>query len=91
VARWGLFDFAVSGESRFLGRIITRNAAAPGDYHLTHEIWIYEKTRAGFWLGMVFAFLAAISPPHRAGLGRLDATRATVMKKYSFAICFGLC
>lgn len=30
------------------------------DYHFSHEMSAYEATRAQFWLGMAFAFVAAI-------------------------------
>jgi hypothetical protein len=59
---WPAGSFLVSrlAENRVFGTVYYPYMQRPSDYHFSHEIWVYEKTRGQFWLGMAFAFLAAI-------------------------------
>jgi hypothetical protein len=59
---WPAGSFLVShlAENRFFGTDYYPYMQRPSDYHFDHELWAYEKTRADFWLGMTFAFGAAI-------------------------------
>jgi hypothetical protein len=62
LVQWPLGNFLVSplAENRFFGTDYYPYMQRPSEYHYSHEFSIYEKTRAEFWLGMAFAFLAVI-------------------------------
>jgi hypothetical protein len=59
---WPMGSFLISrlAENRVFGTDYYPYMQRPSDYHFNHEFWIYEQTRAGFWLGMASAFVAAI-------------------------------
>jgi hypothetical protein len=59
---WPMGSFLISrlAENRVFGTDYYPYMQRPSDYHFNHEFWIYEQTRAGFWFGMVSAFVAAI-------------------------------
>ena len=59
---WPAGSFLVSplAENRIFGTDYYSYMLRPSDYHYNHEFYVWEKTRAEFWLGMVFAFVAAI-------------------------------
>jgi hypothetical protein len=59
---WPTGSFLVSrlAENRVFGTDYYPYMQRPSDYHFDHEFYSYEKTRAGFWFGMAFAFVAAI-------------------------------
>jgi hypothetical protein len=59
---WPMGSFLISrlAENRVFGTDYYPYMQRPSDYHFNHEFWIYERTRAGFWFGMVSAFVAAI-------------------------------
>jgi hypothetical protein len=59
---WPMGSFLVSrlAENRVFGTGYYPYMQRPSDYHYAHEFWVYEKTRAEFWFGMAFAFVAAI-------------------------------
>jgi hypothetical protein len=60
--QWPAGSFLVSplAENRIFGTDYYSYMMRPSDYHYAHEFFAWEKTRADFWLGMVFAFVAAI-------------------------------
>jgi hypothetical protein len=60
--QWPAGSFLVSplAENRIFGTDYYSYMMRPSDYHYAHEFSAWEKTRADFWLGMVFAFVAAI-------------------------------
>ena len=59
---WPMGRFLISrlAENRVFGTDYYPYMQRPSDYHYSHEFWVYEKTRAQFWFGMAFAFVAAI-------------------------------
>ncbi len=59
---WPVGSFLISplAQNRLFGTDYYPYMQRPSDYHFNHEFWVYEKTRADFWLGMGFAFVAAI-------------------------------
>jgi hypothetical protein len=59
---WPMGSFLISrlAENRVFGTDYYPYMQRPSDYHFNHEFWIYEQTRAGFWVGMASAFVAAI-------------------------------
>jgi hypothetical protein len=59
---WPVGSFLVSplAENRIFGTDYYPYMQRPSDYHFNHEFEAWEKTRAEFWLGMAFAFVAAI-------------------------------
>jgi hypothetical protein len=60
--QWPMGSFLVSplAENRIFGTDHYAYMMRPSDYHYAHEFDFYEKTRGEFWLGMLFAFGAAI-------------------------------
>jgi hypothetical protein len=59
---WPTGSFLVSrlAENRVFGTEYYPYMERASDYHFSHEMFAYETTRAQFWLGMAFAFVAAI-------------------------------
>jgi hypothetical protein len=59
---WPMGSFLISrlAENRVFGTDYYPYMQRPSDYHFNHEFWIYEQTRAGFWVGIASAFVAAI-------------------------------
>jgi hypothetical protein len=59
---WPVGSFLISplAQNRLFGTDYYPYMQRPSDYHFSHEFWVYEKTRGDFWLGMAFAFAAAI-------------------------------
>jgi len=74
--QWPMGSFLISplAENRIFGTKYYPYMQRPSDYHYAHEFWIWEKTRSAFWLGMLFAFAAAILTT-RAGLAWGDWMR----------------
>ena len=60
--QWPLGNFLVSplAENRIFGTNYYPYMQRPSDYHYNHEFYAWEKTRMQFWLGMAFAFAAAV-------------------------------
>jgi hypothetical protein len=60
--QWPTGSFLVSrlAENRIFGTDYYPYMQRPSDYHYNHEFFAWEKTRGEFWLGIVFAFAAAI-------------------------------
>ena len=73
---WPAASFLVSrlAENRIFGTDYYPYMQRPSDYHYSHEFYAWEKTRIDFWLGIVFAFVAAILST-RAGLSWGDWMR----------------
>jgi hypothetical protein len=59
---WPTGSFLVSqlAENRVFGTDYYPYMERASDYHFSHEMFAYETTRTQFWLGMAFAFVAAI-------------------------------
>jgi hypothetical protein len=74
--QWPAGSFLVSplAENRIFGTDYYPYMQRASDYHYNHEFYAWEKTRAQFWLGMLFAFVAAILTT-RAGLAWGDWMR----------------
>jgi hypothetical protein len=60
--QWPVGSFLVSplAENRIFGTDYYPYMQRASDYHFNHEFFAWEKTRGQFWLGMLFAFVAAI-------------------------------
>jgi hypothetical protein len=60
--QWPAGSFLVSplAENRIFGTDYYPYMQRASDYHYNHEFYAWEKTSAQFWLGMAFAFVAAI-------------------------------
>ena len=60
--QWPTGSFLVSplAENRVFGTDYYPYMQRPSDYHYNHEFFAWEKTRTEFWLGIAFAFVAAI-------------------------------
>jgi hypothetical protein len=60
--QWPVGSFLVSplAENRIFGTDYYPYMQRASDYHFNHEFYVWEKTRGQFWLGMLFAFIAAI-------------------------------
>jgi hypothetical protein len=60
--QWPVGSFLVSpfAENRIFGTDYYPYMQRASDYHYNHQFYAWEKTRAQFWLGMAFAFVAAI-------------------------------
>jgi hypothetical protein len=73
---WPAGSFLVShlAENRIFGTDYYPYMQRPSDYHYNHEFFLWEKTRAQFWLSLLSAFVAAIVTT-RAGLAWGDWMR----------------
>jgi hypothetical protein len=60
--QWPVGSFLVSSlaENRVFGTDYYPYMQRPSDYHFSHEMFAYEKTRVDFWIGMALAFAGAI-------------------------------
>jgi hypothetical protein len=76
VVQWPVGSFLVSSlaENRIFGTDYYPYMQRPSDYHFSHEMFAYEKTRADFWMGMALAFAGAILTT-RVGLAGGDWMR----------------
>jgi hypothetical protein len=62
IVQWPVSNFLISplAENRVFGTDYYPYMQRPSEYHFSHEFDFYEKTRLQFWLGMLYACVAAV-------------------------------